>query len=89
MNTAVIRTAHAVNGSKMTTEITPEKTSMFLLVDKGNESQYWPKTPCVMFGEWPDVDRLRALVEDWKIVRGDRFQVQMSFNGRHMRVRVL
>lgn len=64
---------------------------MFLLVDEGNESRYWPKTPRVMFGDWSDADRLLAMLEDWRVLKPGRYAVETRINGpaHILRVRVL
>jgi hypothetical protein len=64
---------------------------MFLLVDENNESRYWTKVPRVLIGNWPNTDRLLAMVEDWKVLQPGRYAVETRINGPShiLRMRVL
>jgi hypothetical protein len=64
---------------------------VFLLVDEGHTSNFWPKVPRVLIGDWSDTERLLAMVEDWKVLRPGRYAVETRINGpaHILRVRVL
>jgi hypothetical protein len=64
---------------------------MFLLVEEGKESRYWPKVSRVLIGDWSDTDRLLALLEDWRVIKPGQYAVNTRINGpaHIMRVKVL
>lgn len=64
---------------------------MFLLVDETSISHYRTKVDRVLIGDWPDTDRIQALVEEWPVIRSGRYQVTTTLNGpaHILRVKVL
>lgn len=64
---------------------------MFVLVDDGHISNYWNKVQGVLIGDWPDTDRLTAMICDWRVLKPGSYAVETRINGpaHVLRVRVL